>query len=141
MRVFVDRVETNQELQGDNATAGQGGVTSRDCSRLVRHLVVFFSAQGREYGLANEPEIEVSSPGINRHLRLESHFAEAVGERVRILVRHADNDANDSALPGSITGSLQQFADQELIVIDELTKDERRLPFAQVKKARIDFEF
>ena len=132
-------------LDGDEKPClekGQGGVTSEDCSRLVRELIIYFQAEGERFGLTVEPEIEVSSPGVNRELRLPEHFIGAVGERVKVTASSYSTQTGASAKI-TITGKLMSADDKRIRVIDENHKDkpEVELLLNEVRKARVDFDF
>lgn len=74
LRIFID---------------GPQGIVMDDCMK-ANHLLVELGeldeAMGRDFRL------EVSSPGIERPLRTQEHFAKAVGEQVRLkLTDKVDN--------------------------------------------------
>lgn len=120
LRIFVDRklstideAETAEGLrEGEQGeTVPREMVTSQDCYSLCRRLGVYFAVEGRRFGLPDDdPELEVSSPGINRHLRLPQHFVEAVGRRIKvvfaspIVVRREGRDCTRSFAVGQLTG-------------------------------------
>ncbi|MDR2337594.1 MAG: hypothetical protein LBE20_02965 [Deltaproteobacteria bacterium] len=112
-------------------------VTSEDCSKLVRKLMNDFLITGESFGLTNEPEIEVCSPGINRILRLSQHFMNALGERVKIIVQAAGTKNGTILLVGNLIASDGKTA----CVADEQTKKEVSFLLEDVKSARIDFKF
>ena len=122
-------------------------VTSRECSKFCKRLMVFFSVEGPRFRLALEPQIEVSSPGINRTLRMPEHFSGAVGERVKVTSLTPQQRAAAEAAPrkkdaGSlVTGVLEQFSEQRLTIRDEQTGQPVEVPLAEVKSARVDFVF
>lgn len=143
--VIVDRVASDAEQTGGpvkpSAVAG-AGVTSDDCSRLCRRLMVYFHAEGARLGLGDEPQIDVSSPGVNRNLRLEKHFQDAVGERIRVVLSQAiDPGEGEKPIGGPVVGQLMRVENGELCLKMEAKERELTLPFSHVKKARVDFEF
>ncbi len=114
-------------------------VTSADCTRLCRRLMTLFLAEGPRFGLQPDAEIEVSSPGVNRNLRLREHFQRAVGERVRVKARgHANGEAKSSRL---VIGELRLVDNDGFEVDDEATRERIQVPFADLKEARVDFKF
>lgn len=137
LRVFIDRVATPR-AEGDEAIEkAPERVTSEDCSRLCRRLMVFFSVEGARFGLGLEPEIEVSSPGVNRHLRLADHFSAAIGERVKVVLR-------EEPAPGvglSLSGVLKEAGQKELRVFEELKNAEVCFGVHTVKRAHVDYQF
>lgn len=66
LRLFIDRSE---------------GVNIDDCETISRALSSIMDE--KDYVQTNY-FLEVSSPGIERNLRQEEHFEEAIGEKVRI---------------------------------------------------------
>ena len=120
----------------------QGGVTSDDCSRIVRELMVYFQANGDRFGLGAEPQIEVSSPGVNRRLRLAEHYIGAVGERVKITGN--GKVGGDSEKVGlTVVGPLVYCDGKVAKVEDESTEDKKQVEFSlgDIRKARVDFDF
>lgn len=117
------------------------GVTSGDCSKVCKRLLVLATAEGGDLGISSQPQIEVNSPGINRPLRVLEHYTGAVGERVKLVL------AGDSNFPSELIGELISFDGDLLKVVTEegtkksLVKREWEVPFNLVKRARVDFKF
>lgn len=141
LRVVLTRATavSNSEEEVETGNSNRG-VTSQDCSRFCRKLVVHLSVEGPKFGLGAEPQLEVSSPGINRNLRLVQHFTEAVGERVKI-VSESSNLAPDDKKSCSVVGKLEQFADGVLTICEDETSEQIVIPVTEVRKARVDFRF
>jgi ribosome maturation factor RimP len=137
LRVFVSK------------SSAESRTTSDDCSRLCRRLINFFMVEGDRLGVGTEPEIEVSSPGVNRHLRLREHFESAIGERVKLGVRGEVRPVDESSpveeMPavkvGGLLGTLDKVDTSSLILSDERTKKAWKVPFEQVSKANVEFKF
>jgi len=70
LRVTVDR-------------PGDAGVTVEDCQRLSREISVLLDV---EDPIHHAYDLEVSSPGMHRHLRHAWHFTAVAGERVEITL-------------------------------------------------------
>ena len=148
LRVTIDRA-AHSAASGEHAAGSQQAVeekaaapvrervTSGDCSKLCRRLMAFFAVNGSDFGISAEPEIEVSSPGVNRNLRRPDHFAGAVGERVRI-VSMRDYEGPESF---PIVGTLLTAEGGFLHLAKEGTKAEAVLPLEGIKKAHVDFRF
>lgn len=139
------------ELQDTAAEAGEvsergSGVSSGDCSKVCRRLMVQFEAEGPEYGLSTEPQIEVSSPGIDRVLRTEEHFLNAVGERIKVTLDSTAAVKNAAATvkkkkSGPYLGELKSFEDGELTLVEEQGGEEMRFPYECIRKASVAFKF
>ena len=69
--------------------------------------------------------LEVSSPGIERALRRNHHYAAAAGERIRVMLKDGES------LEGVLTAN-----DDEKITIDDIEID-----IKSIKKANIMFDF
>lgn len=134
LRIFIER---EHAVAGE--TKGQGGVKSEDCTRVCRRLMVYFAAAGEPLGISSEPEIEVSSPGINRHLRLERHFRSAVGERVKVVGAVKNGDGQLHGL--SVVGSLRETSPENVVIVDESSGTECSFRYEEISKARVDFRF
>lgn len=121
----------------------EGSPTSGDCSRLCRRLMTYFTVEGPNLGVGAEPEIEVSSPGVNRHLRLWEHFEGAVGERVRFGVRGeaVALESGEAVKVGGLLGTLESAKEERLTLRDEKTKKDWKIGFDQISKANVEFQF
>lgn len=111
----------------------QGGVTSGDCTRVCHRLQIFFRAEGKNLGVGTEPVLEVSSPGINRQLRLPQHFSGAVGERVKVVTK--------SEKIGVLVGILTKVDSGTLSIEEEGKGVLREIGLEDIKRAHVDFRF
>lgn len=101
-----------------------GGVTLDECAHFSRAL-------GNELELLDFiPEryyLEVSSPGVERPLKLKSHYVSAINEKV--AVQYSDGTEKKSVL-GTLTEVNQ----------DDVTLDDRGtlyvIPFKQISRAK-----
>ena len=73
--------------------------------------------------------LEVSSPGVDRPLTLPRHWRRNAGRLVKVTLHEGD------PVTGRITSS-----DDDAAVLD-VEGDERRVPFTEVKKAKVQIEF
>lgn len=126
LRVAIDRPGVKE--------AGKG-VSSGDCTNVCRRLMVYLSVEGGALGLAREPEIEVSSPGVNRTLRLPEHFAAAVGSRIKVLAAEGAKGSR------TLLGTLASFDGENITVLDEQSNQEATVALSRVKKARVEYKF
>jgi len=124
------------------AGPGAQGATSGDCTKLCKRLMVYLHVEAARLGLREEIQLEVSSPGVNRELRLPSHFMAAMGQRVKVVTHPlADTGGHEVHAPRTVIGLLQSFEQETLGVLDEQTGENVVMPLAGIKKARIDFKF
>ena len=77
--------------------------------------------------------LEVSTPGLERTLRIPAHYTGAVGERVKVKTRPGIE--GDRRFDGVLTA-----ADDEGFVVDTGT-EQRRLSYGDIERARTVFEW
>ena len=121
LRVFVDKPKLEEGKRGSGVTSGE---CSNVCKRLRHSLVV----EGEGLGLTSEPELEVSSPGLERELRLPVHFDNAVGLNVKVTAKDK-----------YISGLLEAFSDETLCILESASKEAEKVLFNEVKKAQVVF--
>lgn len=134
LRIFIQRPTATQEssVPEESDSVAQGGVSSEDCARLLRRLRTFFLAEGTSLGVAPDPLLEVSSPGINRKLRTPEQFQHAIGERIKLQVE-GESEA--------LLGELQGASEHEITVSVEESLAKRSVAFASIKKANVEYKF
>ena len=115
------------------AGTGLNGVTHDDCARISRKLD---SITDLEAELPDNCIVEVSSPGVNRRLRLPHHFEQALGERVKLTLfsRRVFKDT-------VMRGTLESFERDAVGVREEGSGEKIEVPLAEIKRAQIDFKF
>ncbi len=108
-----------------------GGVTIEDCARVSREIGDLIDVEDI---IEHEYVLEVSSPGLDRPLTKTEHFARAVGSRIKVR----------TSLPldgrRNFTGRLARVEDGA-IALQLDGGGEVSLPFDQVKKANLIYEF
>ena len=77
--------------------------------------------------------LEVSSPGLERTLRVPAHYTGAIGERIKVKTNPSTE--GDRRIDGVLTA-----ADDEGFVVDTGT-EQRRLSYGDVERARTVFEW
>jgi len=111
IRIFIDKPE---------------GITIKDCE-VVNHQIS--GVLDVEDPIQGQYTLEVSSPGLDRPLVTQAHFARFVGHQVQIrLTRPLAERRNFS-------GTLLRIEDNEIVVLAEQT--EYNLPYEQIDKARL----
>lgn len=98
--------------------------------------MVFFAAEGPRFGLLAEPEIEVSSPGVNRELRLPDHFTGALGKRIKVIAR-----TSSEGVKPVIIGTLSRVGNDQIEMVDEDNESLVALRFADIKRANAEYKF
>lgn len=139
VRVYITKgaeavAESSEEISSEEISERRGSVTFDDCVRVTKRLL---DIDEKNAFVPASCVLEVSSPGVNRALRLPVHFSEAIGERVRIKFRNAQ------ASYQVVTGQLRAINDSVLEVeVEEKKRTETlSIPLAEVKEARVDFKF
>ena len=112
LRLFIDR-------PGHEPMVKEGGVGLDECAR-VSHAY----------------SLEVSSPGINRPLRRPEHFAKVVGKRVKVKTFGPVGQPPRK----SFSGVLEQVGSRDITVQVE-GGGAFQIPFRDIAKANLDFEF
>ena len=116
-------------------------VTLDDCARVSRRLDVWLEGH---LGLEANYTLEVSSPGINRRLRRREHFSEAVGERVKLVVKGGDtNDVVIGKLSAFESDMVQLEAETDNGVGERssLAEQTRTIEFSKIAQATVEFVF
>lgn len=119
LRVFIEKQSENTQVSID------------DCVTVSRHLDPLIEAANLFEG---SYELEVSSPGLDRRLRLLSDFEKVIGKEVKL------------GLVESIPGFGAQLRGELLAVLQEqiamkVSGKEVTVPVKQIKKAQTVWEF
>ncbi len=132
LRVFIEKQnldsldsrdlnDTSSEQEDVIKETRGSKVTSDDCSKLIRKLIHGFAVHGSKLGVGSEPELEVSSPGVERVLRLQKHFEAAVGEKVKITARDGFNSGVLIGLKDNLI-TLRVGQNDVEILLDDIKK-------------------
>jgi ribosome maturation factor RimP len=80
---------------------------------------------------------EVSSPGLDRPLKVQKDFQRVQGQRLRVTVQ---NDTEKNAV---VIGRLMAVTDTGLQLVDDRNKNIREhcVPWSEIVKAKIEVEF
>jgi ribosome maturation factor RimP len=140
VRVYITKTgqqapqgEPEEVDEATGETVNRSGVMFEDCVRVCKKLL---DIDEKEPFIPDTCTLEVSSPGINRRLRLPEHFVGAVGERVRIKYRNPETNAYQVIL-----GTLRSKSGETLEVENESKKEVVSIQLKEVKEARVDFKF
>jgi ribosome maturation factor RimP len=102
----------------------------RNCQRISRHLEHLIEENG---WLGEKYTLEVSSPGVDRPLKLHRQYKKNIGRRIRVI-----NDEDET-----MEGKLTAVTEDSITVIKKEKKKEEELilPIDKIKKAKILVSF
>ena len=114
------------------------GVNITDCTNVSKELNAYLDSQDMIKGSYT---LEVSSPGIERSLKLKKHYLSAINEWVSLKVDKTpemsdtlDIKQNENIKSLKITGLLKEVYHEYITVESE--KNTIHVPFSQIKKAK-----
>jgi ribosome maturation factor RimP len=128
MRIFIDRKKVSDVTEGSEETVPKrrgSRVTADDCTTICRRLMDAFVVEGAALGISSSPELEVSSPGLDRSLRLREHFISAIGSKVKIWLEGK-----------SVLGVLHNFENDIVVFGDESSGIVSEIAFSDIRKAQ-----
>jgi len=117
----------------------EGGVDINDCEKIHRMIDPILDEadpiEGAYY-------LQVSSPGVERELRLPRHFEAMIGEPVELKLFSAIELEGGEKIK-NIVGKLAAYDDSEggMITLEDDTGKQAFIPRASVSKAHIVFDF
>ena len=103
-----------------------------DCEKVSNLLSDFLDEKDP---ISESYNLEVSSCGLERHLREEEHFKKAIGERLLIkLFKNQDGKKE-------FEGTLKAFDDQVITLIDDESNKEIKIALEDVAMSKILFNW
>ena len=108
----------------------KGGITLDDCALVSREIGDLIDVKDI---FQHKYDLEISSPGINRRLRREKHFLQAVGNKIKVKMLIPVNRRRN------FTGYLRYVQDRTLYL--EIGNGLIRLPLENIEKANLVYEF
>lgn len=120
----------------------ENGVGIEDCSNVSKGLNLMLDVEnivpGEMYNL------EVSTPGLDRHLKKLWHFEKAVGKKIFVQLSKSLSSLNATEDKGML--SMKKFEDLLEKVEGEdlyfnIRKQTIKIPFSAVEKAKLVFEY
>ena len=128
-------IEFHRETHGNTLRvyldkAGGGGIDLDSLTRFSRQLGDVIDAYD---AIAGPYKLEVSSPGVNRRLRLPDHFRRYIGQRVRVRATEPINGRR------TFLGTLRAVDPEGVIVADESRED--FVPFDAIAHANHEYDF
>jgi ribosome maturation factor RimP len=127
LRVYIDKAE---------------GVGIEDCSNVSKGLNLRLDVENVVPG--DMYNLEVSTPGLDRHLKKHWHFEKAVGKKIAVQLGKSLGALGATEDKGMI--SMKKFeevlenVDAENLYFD-LRKQKVKVPFTAVEKAKLVFEY
>ncbi|MCK5780242.1 MAG: ribosome maturation factor RimP [Psychrilyobacter sp.] len=105
-----------------------GQITLDECAKVSNEI-----SEDIDKMITDKFFLEISSPGLERPLKKEKDFERFVGKKIKVILKHKLDDSRNW------TGELEKYEDSIIyLVVDEKTLE---IPFVEVKKANIVFEF
>lgn len=133
------------------SSAGDSRVTLEECAKVSKRISALMESGAF---FSSDLSIEVGSPGINRKLSRAEHYADAIGERVKLKVggnsavsvmalsKKEDEQSSGGDLRNAgITGKLISFDGSKLEVEEERSSTVVSIELSDVRHGRIDFKF
>lgn len=127
LRIYIDAVES--------------GVSIDQCADVSKGLSLLLDVEDLVPG--GNYELEVSSPGIERPLRLPWHFQKAIGEKIKLKTTKelipANRPLKNKEVIKSLLGKIKEVNEEKIIL--ETENDIWEIPYDVIHKANIVFEF
>jgi ribosome maturation factor RimP len=128
LRLFIDREE-------------EGAISIDDCSNVSKALNVFLE-QNEDLIPGAAYALEVSSPGLERHLTKPWHFKKAVGKKVYLKTTKALESAGVQDKKWKAAKTVEEFissADDEGVEFD-VDNVKFKIPYEMIDRAKVLFE-
>lgn len=108
----------------------EGGITLDDCAKASREIGDLIDIKDV---ISHEYVFEVSSPGLNRRLKRDKDFLQAIGQKIRVKMAVPVEERRN------FTGYLRDFKDGMLNL--ETAATLVLLPLKDIERANIVYEF
>lgn len=117
LRIFIEKV------------SGESAVTLADCSQLSRELDTFLESSAVFPGPF---ELEVSSPGLDRRLRLEGDFNKSLGKKIKLKLKEKIETGGKN-----LTGTLTEIENGDIHL--EWNNRKVKVSLANILQANINY--
>ncbi len=111
LRLYIDKV---------------GGVELGDCAKVSHAVEDLLEVEGV---MPSRYDLEVSSPGINRPLRLKKHFEKVVGQKVVVIATEKINNRKHHK------GILKEVSDDQVVI--EIDNQNFNVSFKLIARANL----
>jgi ribosome maturation factor RimP len=106
-----------------------GGITVGECQKVSKRINFILEEEDL---IESRYFLEVSSPGLERELKMKKHFVSAIGEKLKVTY---SKETKTTTLIGTLTEVLPDD-----IIVETLT-DEMKIKMTDIKKAKTYFEY
>ena len=122
LRISITKKAPMQNLSSKDSNA----VSLQDCQILSELLSPLLDV---EHINMDSYHLEVSSPGLERILKKPQHYAFSLGEMISLKLTDKS----------SLQGILENVNDTHITLL--VGKEQVKIPFSSIKKAKVIFEF
>ncbi len=102
------------------------GISVEECARISRRL---FERLEKENDIPGNYRLDVSSPGVDRPLKLWRQYPRHVGRKMRVDVRRAAEEQE------TLTGTLKEVFSDRLVL--EVGHERMEIPFDRIIQASV----
>lgn len=113
----------------------EGGVNLDDCANLSRGVNLLMDI---EDPISSAYNLEVSSPGLDRHLSKMWHYEAQKGKRIKVVLK-ARTETSKKLGKKNLNGTIEQV--ESIYFILKTEEQDYQLPYEDVHKANVIFEF
>ncbi len=111
----------------------ENAVGLEDCTRASRAVSTVLDV---EDVVPNEYSLEVTSPGLNRPLKKTEHYQRVLGQKIKVRTFGPIGDPPRKSFAGKLIE-----ADDAVVVLDVEGAGRISIPFKDVAKAHVQYEF
>ncbi len=138
LRIFIDKPVVTLE------DGSQAGVGIEDCSNVARGLNEILDVEGGEELVPGGAySLEVSSPGLDRHLKTKNHFEKVVGKKIYVQLDQSLGSLGAQEKAIQLTKKFEEVlkgVEDDKLVFD-FRQETIKVPLNLVHKAKLTFEF
>jgi ribosome maturation factor RimP len=124
LRLFIDK---------PGGSSRENPVGLEECTKASRAVETAFDV---EDFIPNEYALEVSSPGVNRPLKKLAHYQRVLGQKVKVRTFGPVGTPPRKHFTGKLVS-----ASEEAVVVDVEGAGQFSIPFKDVAKANLEYEF
>jgi ribosome maturation factor RimP len=114
----------------------EGGVNLDDCAKVSSGLNFALDVEDL---ITKAYNLEVSSPGLERHLKQKWHFEKQIEKQINVVIK-ARTETSKSLGAKNLKGVLKKVED-EVFVLESDQGKSFELPYEDIHKCNVVFEF